>query len=96
MFKFFKKTVVIPERHKQTEVMSAQLWSVRWRSLRGTMHSEIYCHHVNQYPDAEFFTSENDAKDFAEALTNAFALIRHTGLHTEVTIQKEKCNESSV
>lgn len=87
MFKFFKKTIVIPEGTKQLET-AVELWSVRWCSLDSRSFNRADL--VNAYGRAEFFTSEEDAQKFAQSLTDAYLLIKHIGCHTNITIQKEK------
>lgn len=87
MFSFFKKKVVIPSNKKDLHT-AVELWSVRWTNLEGW--TEQRADMVHAYSKAEFFTSEQDAHEFAQSLTEAYALLRHTGPHTRITIKKEQ------
>jgi hypothetical protein len=79
---FKKQTVPVSNDTKEIDVV--QLWEVRWRSRYGEYSS-------NTKPQVECFISEEDARDFAKALENAFKLIRHTHpAETKVTVTKGK------
>ncbi len=60
-----------------TSVSGVEVWSVRWRAVSGTKLSDSYYSNRNE-PVAEFFTSKEEAKQFAKALEDAFRLTRNT------------------
>lgn len=60
-----------------TTVNGVEVWSVRWRAINGRIFSDSYYSHTNE-PVAEFFTSREEAKQFAKALEDAFKLTRNT------------------
>lgn len=64
------KWLSIPSGEK-VEVKAYKTWVVRWYSRNGE------CSYDTQ-PEAEIFTSKDDADKFARELQNAFKLIRHT------------------
>ena len=64
------------------EVDAVQLWEVRWESRHGEYHGDTR-------PEIEVFHDEQLAKDFYDALKNAFKLVRHKS-GTNVTITKAK------
>jgi hypothetical protein len=72
----------MPFSNRTKKVQVAQLWEVRWTSLRGSFSkSPEYTH---DRPEMEAFTSEAEARDFADALRDAVALLRHEinyGIH---------------
>jgi hypothetical protein len=82
MKRIFKK-LFIPGG-QLTELKSYESWVVRWESRWG---DGMFC----TQPEAEVFTTEEDAKKFAESLRSAFKLIRHTD-GTEVKVTKNKIN----
>jgi len=67
---FFKKKLEVP-LIKHVDVEAIQLWQVEWKS-----RYEDYSYAIKD--EFEVFTSEEHAKEFAEALRAAFKLIRHT------------------
>lgn len=69
--KFFKKNVEIPVSNDTQLIEAVQLWEVRWRSRHGQFNSDTR-------DEIEAFPSEVEAQRFAEALRNAFRLIRHS------------------
>jgi hypothetical protein len=71
MAKWFTKKLVVPENNETKEIDAVQLWEVRWISRHGSFH-----HDTRQQLEA--FPEESEARAFAEALRNAFKLIRHT------------------
>ncbi len=66
-----RKWLAVPRSNDVVQVWAAQLWEVRWNSR----YNE-YAHGLK--PEVEAFPNEADAHAFADALTNAFRLIRHT------------------
>lgn len=67
MLNIFKtKRINVPEGQKT--IVAAQSWVVRWKSSNS--HWGLY------QEQAEFFTEEQDAYDFADALKKAFKLTR--------------------
>ena len=55
---------------EETSVIGVECWSVRWTSVQGQYHND-------KKEVAEFFTSEDDAKEFKKALIDAFKLTRN-------------------
>lgn len=82
--KFLRKWLEIPTSNETELVEVVQLWEVRWWSRHGE-----YSHDMR--PEMEAFPSEIEAKRFAHALRNAFALIRHTS-GAAVKVQKAASN----
>ena len=78
---WFKKTAV-PVSNETKEVETVQLWQVMWWSRDGE-----YSHSLNK--EFEVFTSEEEAKNFADSLRAAFKLIRYTS-GTEVKLTKRQ------
>lgn len=74
----FKK-ILVPSNEK-LELTVYEKWSVRWTGRYGE-----YCGDTRT--ECEIFTSEEDAKIFAQILKDAFKLIRHIGDHT-ISIEK--------
>jgi hypothetical protein len=68
--RLFKK-VVIPSG-EQSELLAYESWSVRWNSRSGE------CFHETR-PESEVFTSKEDAYEFAEAIKDAFRLLKYSG-----------------
>ena len=62
---------LIPSGQKQV-VQAVETWEVRWQSRYGT-----YSYDTKN--EVMVFTSEEDAKKFADALKDAFKLTRNTG-----------------
>ncbi len=78
----FWKKVKVPVSNEIKEIDAVQLWRVEWISRYGEFHS-----HIRQ--EVEVFTSESQANEFATALRNAFALVKHTW-GNKVTVEKAK------
>ena len=78
--KFFRKWLVVPESNEVVEVEAIQLWEVRWQSRYDSGYRDMR-------PELECFTSKEAAEDFATALRNAFALVRHT-TYDDVRVMK--------
>lgn len=78
---FIKKLLSIPSG--ETTIEAVETYEVRWTSRNGEYYSSTK-------PEIEVLTSKEDAEAFLVALANAFKLIRHTGLGTEVTMNKRK------
>jgi len=70
--KFWKKKIIVPESNEVEEMESVQLWEVRWFSQYGTLEN-----YPKYREELETFYSEEDAQRFADALRNAFKLIRY-------------------
>lgn len=66
---------------QQVSVDVYEAWAVRWTSRFGRFASDTQ-------PELKVFTSEEDAKLFAKALKDAFALINHTS-DAHVSISKQ-------
>jgi len=64
------------------QVKAYESWCVRYKSR----HSE---YSSGTKPAAEFFTNEQDAKDFAKQLEAAFKLIKNTA-DNHIIIEKNK------
>lgn len=62
------------------EVKAYENWAVRYTSRVGNCSWDVK-------PEAEFFTNEQDARDFAEQLRAAFKLVKNT-VDNRVTITK--------
>ena len=80
--KLFKKPPRLIPDDDVTVVLSTNVhtWMVEWTSRQGSFSSDTR-------PEAEAFTSENEAKLFKKTLEDAFKLIKHTS-GTTVTIRK--------
>lgn len=78
--KFFKKMIEAPVSNETQLIEAVQLWEVRWRSRHGQFHADTR-------PEMEAFPSEIEAQRFADALRNAFKLIRHSS-GDAVSVQK--------
>lgn len=78
---FFKKTTT-PISNETKEVEAVQLWQVTWYSRHGAYSGDV----EKEY---EVFTSEQAAKDFADALEAAFKLLRYKH-GTGVTLTKRQ------
>mgnify|MGYP001591082313 CR=1 FL=1 len=80
MFNFTFKKIIAPVSNETTKIDAIQLWYVRWTSrydkFAGSTRYEI-----------EAFVSEQLANHFADALRNAFQLLRHTS-DTMVIVEK--------
>jgi hypothetical protein len=74
------KWLRVPVSNATKDVEAVQLWEVRWTSRHGEWQGSTK-------PELECFTSLEEAEAFAEALRNAFALIRHTSGNT-ITLKK--------
>lgn len=68
--KLLYKWLIVPKSNEVTQKLAVQLWEVRWRSRHGEYGSDTQ-------PELECFTNQQEAEDFAQALRQAFALIRH-------------------
>lgn len=77
--KLFKR-IFIPTTEKK-ELTAYESWAVRWTARYGKYMTDTK-------EVAEFFTSEDDAKAFAQQLKDAFSLIKHTS-GTSVKIEKQ-------
>lgn len=75
------KWLTMPFSNRTRKVQVAQLWEVRWISLRG---DHDFTHHR---PEMEAFTSKEEAEAFAVALVNAVKLLRHK-VNYEIDIVK--------
>ncbi len=76
---FWTKDYVIPDGKRTIE--GAQTWEVRWQSRSGEFSSDTK-------PELAIFFSESDANDFAQALRDAFTLIRYkSAVGTQVTVR---------
>lgn len=64
------------------EVKAYENWAVRYTSRHSGYSS-------GTQPEAEFFTNEQDAKDFADQLRAAFKLVKNT-TDNYVTVEKTK------
>ena len=77
----FKKLFV--PSGEQKELTALENWTVRWDS-----RYDDYSYSIK--PEAEVFTSKEDAIEFKKAVENAFKLLKYKGESTKVTIQKTK------
>jgi hypothetical protein len=76
------KWLTVPQTNETKEVEAAYLWEVRWCSRNGEYSSSVK-------PEVEGFTTEGLAQEFVTSLRNAFKLLKHTGLGTEVSVNKK-------
>jgi hypothetical protein len=81
MIKTLIKKLRIPASNTTKEIDAIQLWYVRWTSRDGPYSSSTR-------EETECFPCEQDAKDFRDALENAFRLTRILN-HGAVTLSKE-------
>jgi hypothetical protein len=75
----FKK-IFVPTEEKQ-ELIAYESWTVRWNARQGNYSSDLT-------PVAEVFTNKEDARTFANALKEAFKLIRNTSNDCQIEIKK--------
>ena len=66
---------------QQVSVDVYEAWGVRWQSRHGGFSGDTK-------PEMRVFTSEKDAEEFADALRDAFRLIKHTS-GTCVSVSKQ-------
>lgn len=78
--KLWVKTHLIPASTRSVDAV--QLWEVRWESRHGDFSSD-------RRPELEAFPSPEEAEAFAQALRDAFMLIKHTS-RDRVTVSKAK------
>lgn len=69
MRRFFRKSIFVPDGSVTLEAI--QLWEVRWKSRHGEGYYDVR-------PEVEAFPSLKEADRFADALREAFALMKHT------------------
>lgn len=81
-FPFWTKKITVPTSNETKEVDAIQLWEVRWTSRYGSYSRDTQA-------EMEAFPSQNQAEEFAQALRNAFKLIKHTS-ENNVTVTKGK------
>lgn len=81
-FPFWTKKIEVPASNEIKEVDAIQLWEVRWTSRHGGFSGDTK-------PEMEAFPSQIQAEEFAQALRNAFKLIKHTS-GNNVTVVKGK------
>lgn len=84
---FFRKKIPIPSGEK-VELEGAELWEVRWHALDGRSQFGNLTM-VDAIPHVEVFFSEEDAKLYAQSLTEALLLLRHAGPHTKIKVTKQ-------
>ena len=75
--RLFKK-VPIPSGEKELDAYES--WTVRWSSRQGEYSSQVQ-------KETEVFLDKESAEAFAQALKDAFKLLRHTS-GTRVTVEK--------
>lgn len=80
MSSIIRKWLNIPAGERSVEAV--ELWEVRWTGRNSEYSS-------GTKPEMEVFTSHEGAEIFAEALRNAFKLIRHTS-GTGVKVKQRK------
>lgn len=67
-----------------TSVDVAKTWEVRWQSRYGPWHDHTR-------PEVKIFTNYKDAKEFKDALEDAFKLTKYTcSIGTRVIIEKTR------
>lgn len=72
------------QRDQESKTWQAvRVWEVRWQSRHGEYSSSLS-------PEVEVFTTLEQAKQFEQAIKDAFALLRHRGTGTEVSVQERK------
>jgi glutamate dehydrogenase/leucine dehydrogenase len=76
------KWLTVPWSNETKQIQVMQTWEVRWQSRNGEYSGNVK-------PEAEVFTSEEEAVEFANSLKKAFRLIRHTS-GTSVSISKSR------
>lgn len=77
---WFRKKIDAPSG-ETVQLDGLQVWMVRWVSRYGSFNTETQ-------KEAQAFTNEEDANHFAQALRDAFALIRHTS-QAHVYVEKQ-------
>lgn len=75
------KWITVPESNATKQVEAVQLWEVRWNSRYGEYSS---C----TQPEMEAFPTEAEAREFAQALINAFKLVRNTSSENKVKLHR--------
>lgn len=76
------KSLLVPFSNKTKTIDAVQLWEVRWKSRFGAYASDTR-------EEVECFTDVELANEFAQALKNAFSLLRHTS-GARVSVIKSK------
>ena len=66
---FTLRRLFVPTGTRQVDAV--ELWEVRWQSRHGEYSGSIR-------PESEVFPKREDAEAFAQALRDAFRLIKHT------------------
>ncbi len=79
------KWLRVPESNNTKDVKVAQLWEVRWNSLKfNRMFNDEY---PDARPEMETFLTEDEASAFAQSLSNARRLLKISGM-SEITVRK--------
>jgi hypothetical protein len=77
MIKMFARSF---RNEEEATVEGVEVWSVRWTAVTGEYSS-------SKIPVAEFFSSQEAAKEFEKALKDAFKLTRNSLNY--ITVKKE-------
>ena len=80
--KWFKKLIDAPSG-ETVQLEGIRTWTVRWTSKIGDYP------YTTKRPEVQMFTNSEDANHFAQALRDAFKLIRHTA-ESEVTVEVQE------
>lgn len=75
---WFKK-IKVPVSNETKKQIAVQLWTVSWISRYGNFSGQTQ-------REFEAFTSKEEANEFADALRNAFKLIKHKS-QCDVTVK---------
>lgn len=75
------KWITVPESNATKQVEAIQLWEVRWNSRYGSYSCDTQ-------PEMEAFPTEAEAREFAQALVNAFKLVRNTSSENKVKLHR--------
>jgi hypothetical protein len=75
------KWLTVPESNATKQVEAIQLWEVRWTSRYGEYSSSTQ-------PEMEAFPTEAEAREFAQALINAFKLVRNTSSENKESLRR--------
>jgi hypothetical protein len=67
-----RKIIELFDVKSSVKLEAIELWEVRWRSRHGEFSGDVR-------PEMATFTSEKDARVFADSLRAAFRLVRHIG-----------------
>lgn len=85
--KLWFKKLTVPASNETREVDAVQMWRVDWYARHG-LNFGPPAEYATAQKKAEFFTSEQEAAQFAKSLENAFDLLQYTGSGRDVVVSK--------